>query len=42
MTDMPGRSYREAIRLNEDNNLAEAAREGLTALARTDMADAGL
>ena len=34
---MAEQRYRRAIALNEDNNLAEAAREGLTALARAEM-----
>lgn len=36
---MAEQSYRRAIALNEHNNLAEAAREGLTALARVEMAE---
>jgi Flp pilus assembly protein TadD len=38
MMDVAERSYRQAIFLNEHNHLAEAAREGLTALARAKMA----
>ncbi len=36
---MAEQSYRRAIALNEHNNVAEAAREGLTALARAEMAE---
>lgn len=36
---MAEQSYRRAVALNEHNNLAEAAREGLTALARAEMAE---
>ena len=37
MRGMAEKSYRRAIALNEDNNLAEAAREGLTTLAIAEM-----
>lgn len=37
--EMAGQSYGRAIALNEHNNLAEAAREGLTALARAEMTE---
>jgi Flp pilus assembly protein TadD len=36
---MAEQSYRRVIALNEHNDLAEAAREGLTALARAEMAE---
>lgn len=39
MRGMAEQSYHRAIALNEHNNLAEAARESLTVLARTEMAE---
>ena len=39
MRGMAEQSYRRAIALNEHNNLAEAAREGLTALAGAEMTE---
>lgn len=39
MRGMAEQSYHRAIALNEHNNLAEAAREGLTALARAGMSE---
>ena len=41
MRGMAEQSYRRAVALNEDNNLAEAAREGLTALAQSGNDPAG-
>jgi Tfp pilus assembly protein PilF len=38
-SEVAEQSYRRAISLNEHNNLAEAARDGLTALARAKMAE---
>lgn len=39
MRGMAEQSYRRAVALNEHNNLAEAARAGLTALAKAEMAE---
>jgi Flp pilus assembly protein TadD len=39
MKGMAEQAYRRAIGLNDHNNLAEAAREGLTALARAELSE---